>query len=461
MSAVQLELEKFNWVPQPAAGRFVSGLIQRFLAACPAAATLSYRMLNETGTRFVDWVDYIQVHKTAVIEARLAEVGFSRRPQPGAEDCFVHEGAIFPTILLSDTDPGLHIGLKVDSVSDFLSAHNSDVAIEGEPHSQFRRACAFTSASGAKLWAIERHGYRGFVVAGANPAKEQAAQRHLESLRKRRRDFTNDDDGFVHLNALVDAAISDLGSDWTCDLFFEAERRYWQRRNHVARFQKTRQDQLGLGWANHDHHTYRASRPHFKSLIALQEKLGFKPRERFYAGAEAGWGAQVLEHHATGITTFNDVDMSPEELMGDFAHQGLEDRAGEPLGTVGIWCALHGEAILQAGMHHLECVFDWHLLKTQMADEGSIRTMDPFTTFSYLRQAFTEGERWIVPTRRIDALLAEGRIDWHQAEQFRLHGAIGSHLENLERNDGFKGFNQQGVSDIISRTDPRRVVRMS
>ena len=97
----------------------------------------------------------------------------------------------------------------------------------------------------------------------------------------------------MHLNALVDAAIFDLGSDWTCDLFFEAERRYWQRRNHVARFQKTRQDQLGLGWANHDHHTYRASRPYFKSLIALQEKLGFKARERFYAGAEAGWGAQV------------------------------------------------------------------------------------------------------------------------------------------------------------------------
>jgi hypothetical protein len=35
-------------------------------------------------------------------------------------------------------------------------------------------------------------------------------------------------------------------------------------------------------------------------------------------------------------------------------------------------------------------------------------------------------------------------------------GALGSHLENLERNDGFKGFNQKGVSDIIARTDPRR-----
>ena len=260
------------------------------------------------------------------------------------------------------------------------------------------------------------------------------------------------------MNALIDAAIYDLGADWTCDLFFAAERSYWQRRNHVARFQKTRQDQLGLGWANHDHHTYRASRAHFKSLIALLEKLGFKARERFYAGAEAGWGAQVMEQHATGITTFNDVDMSPEELMGDFSHQGLVDRPDDALGTVGLWCGLHGEAILQAGMHHLECVFDWHALKAQMADEGSIRTMDPFTTFPYLRQAFTEGERWLVSSPRIEALIRNGHLDSHQAEQFRLHGAIGSHLENLERNDGFKGFNQQGVSDIIARTDPRRIV---
>ena len=42
------------------------------------------------------------------------------------------------------------------------------------------------------------------------------------------------------------------------------------------------------------------------------------------------------------------------------------------------------------------------------------------------------------------------------AEQFRTGGAIGSHLENLERNDGFKGFNQAGVNEIIRATDPRQ-----
>jgi hypothetical protein len=83
--------------------------------------------------------------------------------------------------------------------------------------------------------------------------------------------------------------------------------------------------------------------------------------------------------------------------------------------------------------------------------------MAPFTTFPYLRQAFTEGERWKVNPKRIDALLASKMITPAQAELFRKEGALGSHLENLERNDGFKGFNQQGVSDIIARTDARRI----
>jgi hypothetical protein len=34
-------------------------------------------------------------------------------------------------------------------------------------------------------------------------------------------------------------------------------------------------------------------------------------------------------------------------------------------------------------------------------------------------------------------------------------GAVGSHLENLQRRGGFKGFNQKSVSVIIEATDPR------
>src|SRR5262249_36677222 len=159
-------------------------------------------------------------------------------------------------------------------------------------------------------------------------------------------------------------ATKDLGMDRACDLFFATEREYWQRRNRAARAQKARQDRLGLGWANHDHHTYRSSRDHFARLIALFEKLGFHCRERFYAGAQAGWGAQVLEQPRAGIVIFADVDLSPDELFGDFSHEPLPPR--QQLGTVGLWCKLHGEALLQAGMHHLECQFDFDALKQQL-----------------------------------------------------------------------------------------------
>ena len=157
--------------------------------------------------------------------------------------------------------------------------------------------------------------------------------------------------------SLFKAAAKDLGTDWACDLFFAAEREYWQNRNHAGAVQYERQNRLGLGWANHDHHTYRSSRAAFPHLIATLELMGFQCRERFYAGREAGWGAQVIEQPQARVVIFADVDLSPEEVADDFAHQPLPDR--DHLGTVGLWCELHGEAFLQAGMHHLEAQFDF------------------------------------------------------------------------------------------------------
>ena len=279
--------------------------------------------------------------------------------------------------------------------------------------------------------------------------------RSREAFRTRRRALGSDDAGFAHLESLVRDAIDAVGRDRACDLFFAGEREYWQRRNRAGQVQYARQEVLGLGWGNDDHHTYRSSRETFARLVALFERLGFFCRERFYAGHDAGWGAQVLEQPVTGIVIFADVDMSPEELRGDFSHDGLPRR--DEVGTIGLWCALHGESILEAGMHHLECTFDYALLREQLAD-AHVETMDPFTSFSYLKQAFTRGETWAVRPARVDALLLAKRITAEQAAHFREHGALGSHLENLERNDGFKGFNQDGVSEIIAATDARHLV---
>lgn len=81
--------------------------------------------------------------------------------------------------------------------------------------------------------------------------------------------------------------------------------------------------------------------------------------------------------------------------------------------------------------------------------------MRPFSEFAYLRQAFTRGERWLVAEERLERLVAAGQITPDQRERFAAEGVVGSHLENIQRGEGFKGFNQQMVSDIIRRTDPR------
>ena len=448
-----------QWTPQPKAWEMVLELSNAFQRRCPAAAALATRMRDETATRFVDWLDTLVLPHDDAMPHRLQSVGYEPEPAIDASDLAIYRQpqGVFPRIALHRR--GCMVAfIKVDSVRDFAAAYPGRMAggIEGGEGSPLRKVCVAADAT-AELWAIERHGDRSYEPPRADSYRADEVQANLEAFRMRRRDFSHDAEGLDALNGLFDAALRALGRDRVCDLFFQAEREYWMGRNRAAQAQYARQQRLGLGWANHDHHTYRSSRGNFSGLVALWEKLGFVIRERFYAGAEAGWGAQVMEQPTTGIITFNDVDLSPDELLADFAHEPLPPR--ESLGTVGLWCALHGDSVLQAGMHHLECQFDFDLLKQQLSAEAGVQVMKPFTDFPHLRQAFTEGERWQVRPERIDRLLRDGRITREQAEQFHANGAIGSHLENLERNDGFKGFNQQGVSDIIARTDPRRHVR--
>ena len=107
-------------------------------------------------------------------------------------------------------------------------------------------------------------------------------------------------------------------------------------------------------------------------------------------------------------------------------------------------------------MHHLEARFDFDFLRAQFKESG-VSTMNPFSDFPFLRQAFTEGERWPVRRERVERLLSDGLITREQAEQFIRKGALGSHLENLQRHGGFKGFNQKSVSVVIAATDPRKI----
>ena len=444
-------LTAHTWTPQPAPARLVQQLLTECLDRCAFAAELSQRMLSETGTRLIDWLDHFGLSTDDPVLPVLSEVGYVRADRPSGTVAWEHPLGMFPRIRLHD-GVARQVAIKVESVVDFLGAHGpTGVVIEGPPLAVIR-AATVARENDVELLVVERHGSSEFDADPAEQVNFANILRHAESLRLRRRDFASDDDGFIHAIQLIEPAIAELGRDRACDLFFAAEREYWLRRNRAGRIQKARQDVLGLGWANHDHHTYRSSRQNFALLIAFLERLGFQCRERFYAGRDAGWGAQVIDHAASGITIFADVDMSPEEVSLVFSHESLSPR--DNLGTVGLWCALHGEAFLQAGLHHLECQFDFAATRDQLNELG-IETMPPFTDLPYLRQAFTKGEQWAVDPVRVEQLRGSRRITDAQAQQFLANGAIGSHLEILQRNDGYKGFNQTGISEIISATDPR------
>ena len=447
----------FDWQRCPDAGRLVTERVEAVVADIPFASHLRDRMLNETGTRLMDWVDHLCLPANDPLSERVSGVGYDLVVEGPKETVWRHPGALLPTIRVFDGST-TDVCLKVESVSDFLQAHSlAETAICGVPMAPFRAATVARSGRN-QMQVVERHGTAGFDDDEVSGEFIEALLDHDAAFCQRQREFCggdtrcDEDPGFDHALELIKAASNDLGTDRACDLFFKAERNYWQSRNHAATVQKKRQDSLGLGWANHDHHTYRSSREHFGRLIELLEQIGFACRERFYGGADAGWGAQVLEQPHAGIVIFADVDLSATEMTGDFAHDGLSAR--DELGTVGLWCRLHGEAIMKAGMHHLECQFEFDAARSQLASIG-IDTMKPFTDFEHLKQAFTVGEVWGITRGRAETLLQDGVISAEQFNHFIEQGSVGSHLEILQRDDGYKGFNQTGISEIIRATDPR------
>ena len=80
--------------------------------------------------------------------------------------------------------------------------------------------------------------------------------------------------------------------------------------------------------------------------------------------------------------------------------------------------------------------------------------MKPFSNFPFLKQAFTEPEKWQVENSKATFLLEKHQLSGGQASAFVREGAVGSHLENIQRGQGFKGFNQNSVSAIIKWTNP-------
>lgn len=445
--------EAFQWKCHPKAEALLLELLNQCLQANPFIAQLSKELHEKTSTRLFDWIDHFIVEQSSELEKSLLETGFLLDFTASSYRILHHPGAQLPAILLQDqSSPLTGIAVTVDRIADFLMVRGMGGAIEGSPFSPFRR-CLISSEENSSLWVVERRGSQSL-----EPVYDsQLIQLYLQASEKwhrRPRNLRDEDESMELTLTWAQELVNLIGTNLAAWVVLECERSYWQARNGAAQIQKNRQDRLGMGWANHDHHTFRSSRKRFSQLVRLFEILGFHCRERFYAGEEAGWGAQVMENSACKLILFLDVDLAPHELQIDFAHHPLPEL--DHLGTIGLWCALHGDSILRAGMHHLEAQFLFDELKEDLSHHG-VRLMDPFSSFSYLKQAFTAGEIWHVESYRLELLLKQGKITKEESEKFANYGAVGSHLENLQRREGYKGFNQKNVSFIIKETDPRTI----
>src|SRR5690606_16530678 len=109
-------LTRWQWEPQPRAQALVNELVASFLERCPQAGELQSRMKAETGTRFGDWIDFIEAPAGAELRARLQEVGFTRAEAEGAGEVWRHGGGIFPQIVLGAGGRPLRVAIKVDDV---------------------------------------------------------------------------------------------------------------------------------------------------------------------------------------------------------------------------------------------------------------------------------------------------------------------------------------------------------
>ncbi len=403
---------------------------------------------QNTSTNVFDWVDHLALPSETIDVERLAKMGFEESKKALADTAVfrVKGSTLFPLLLKRGRES--EVAIAVEDIEDFAKTVGKGKTIQGAPNSSFRKM-VLVSENDFALSVVERRGSSGYVAEDADDVNSYVDASNALEMRKR--EFTSAEDGIHETEKLLKNYENSLSKPRLADAFFRAERRYWETKNHAATVQKARQDKVGVGWGNVDHHTFRSSRSNFSNLIRLFEHLGLKPRESFHAGAQAGWGAQILEEEDGRNVVFADVDLLAEEKNMDFAHKSLEPHS--ELGSVGLWVGLHGESLLEAGLHHLAARFNFEAVRADLKEVG-VGMMKPFSNFPFLKQAFTEPERWQVQGEKMNLLLKNHSLSSEQASVFLRDGAVGSHLENIQRGQGFKGFNQNSVSAIIKWTNP-------
>ena len=134
-------LTAHTWNPLPEPARLVHRLLNELLEQSPFAAQLSQRMLDETGTRMLDWIDHFGFPIGDAVLSELSRVGYLRSESIHGDAFWSHPGGLFPRIR-EHAGAARQLAMKVESIADFLFAQGRcDVAITGAPFASLRTAC--------------------------------------------------------------------------------------------------------------------------------------------------------------------------------------------------------------------------------------------------------------------------------------------------------------------------------
>src|SRR5205807_1122824 len=135
------------------------------------------------------------------------------------------------------------------------------------PLSTFRRA-VISKENGVNISVVERRAYPAMEPVEFKDGDGESIYLAYEKWQTRRRVFDNVEDEIDAMRGaltLAEEIVKLVGKPTAASIILNTERRYWQSKNLAGQFQKNRQDRLGMGWANHDHHTFRSSRRHFQN----------------------------------------------------------------------------------------------------------------------------------------------------------------------------------------------------
>jgi hypothetical protein len=204
--------QNVTWSPQPEAAAIARDLLDEACQVSSRLAEFGRELAERTGTRLFDWVDHFKLPVGHPLADQLRELGFV------GEDCDLgivwrHPAAMVPPIIVCNATSRT-VALKVESVDAFLLVNGwADKFVDkddrrgviGAAGGQLR-AARVAYDRGVEVFVVERHGWPNFTTVEDTPEEIDAAERHFEAFRNRRRIFEIETQGYTHAVERIRAA---------------------------------------------------------------------------------------------------------------------------------------------------------------------------------------------------------------------------------------------------------------